>query len=66
MIQIVKLKPVVFLQEVRAELAKVSWPSRPQAIRLTLIVIVVSAVVAAFIGSLDFIFTKLIEIILKK
>lgn len=58
-------KPFVFLREVRSELKKVTWPSKPQTIRLTLIVIAVSLVVAAFIGGLDFLFTKLIEILLK-
>lgn len=61
-----KFRPFVFLKEVRNELAKVAWPSKPQAIRLTLIVIGVSAIVALFIGGLDFIFTKLIGIILRK
>ena len=57
--------PFVFLKEVRAELKKVNWPSRAQVTRLTLIVVGVSVVIAAFIGSLDFIFTKLIEVLLK-
>lgn len=59
-------RPLVFLKEVRAELAKVSWPSRAQATRLTLIVIGVSTVVAIFIGGLDFVFTKLIGVVLRK
>lgn len=61
----VSVKPLVFLKEVRAEMEKVSWPSRQEAIRLTLIVIGLSLIVAAYIGSLDFVFTKLIEIVLK-
>lgn len=68
-----RLKPFGFLRgvtsffkEVRAELAKVSWPARSQAIRLTLIVIASSVVVALFIGGLDFIFTKLIEFIIRR
>ena len=64
--QIGRLKPFVFLQEVRTELSKVSWPSRSQAIRFTLLVVVVSMIVAAFIGGLDYVFTKLIELILRK
>jgi len=47
-----------FLKEVKSELSKVTWLSRQQTIRLTLVVIAVSLVVAFFIGSLDFIFTK--------
>jgi len=61
----VQVKPLVFLKEVHAEMGKVSWPSRQEAIRLTLIVIGLSLVVAVYIGGLDFVFTKLIEIVLK-
>lgn len=60
-----RVLPFSFLREVQAELKKVSWPSRSQAVRLTLIVIGASIVMAIFIGSLDFLFTKLIEILLR-
>lgn len=60
-----RFRPLVFLKEVRTELSKVAWPSRPQAIRLTLIVLGVSVVVALFISGLDFVFTKSIGIILR-
>ncbi len=53
-----------FLKEVKGELSKVSWPSRQQTLRFTLIVIGVSLVVAFFIGILDFIFTKIMSLII--
>lgn len=59
------LKPIIYLKEVRAELKRVSWPSKQEATRLTLIVIGVSLVVGLFLGFLDLGFTKLIETILK-
>jgi len=59
-------KPFIFLKEVRTELSKVTWPSRQQATRLTLVVIAVSIVVAIFIGALDFLFTQLMTIVLKR
>lgn len=59
-------KPLVFLKEVRTELSKVSWPSRAQATRLTLIVIAASVVAAIFLSSFDLLFTKLTEIVLNK
>jgi len=58
-------KPLIFLKEVRTEMEKVSWPNRQQALRLTLIVIAVSVVVAVFIGALDYIFTKFMELIIR-
>lgn len=50
-----------FLNEVRAETAKVSWPSRNQTIKLTIIVLAVSVAVSAYAFSLDFIFQQLIK-----
>lgn len=58
--------PVVFLKEVKGELTKVTWPTRKEVIRLTIIVIAVSVVVGIYIGGLDIIFTKLTDLIIKK
>jgi preprotein translocase subunit SecE len=58
-------KPFIFLKETQRELKKASWPSREQTIRLTVIVVFVSLVVAVFIGLLDFSFTKITELIIK-
>jgi len=60
-----KANPVQFLEEVRAELKKVVWPSRQEALRLTLVVIFVSFLVGAFISSIDFVLTKLMARIIK-
>lgn len=59
-----KAKPFVFLKEVRTELSKVSWPSRAQAIRLSLIVIAATVVAAIFLGAFDLFFTKLTELVI--
>ena len=60
-----KASPLVFLKEVRSEMEKVSWASRQEALRLTLIVIGFSLAVALFIGGWDFVFTKLMAFVLK-
>lgn len=60
-----QISPVKFLSEVKAELYKVTWPTKSQVIRLTGVVIIISLIVGLFIGVLDFIFTKLIELIIK-
>lgn len=57
--------PVVFLKEVKSELGKVIWPSRNEAIRLTGLVIGISVFVGFFIGSFDYLFTKMMEAFLK-
>ena len=54
-----------FLKEVQAELKKVVWPTRQQALRLTGIVVGVSLVVGMYIGVLDYALTKIVEVIVK-
>jgi len=54
-------KIIVFLKEVKTEMKKVNWPTRQETIRYTLIVIGISVVVAAFLGSLDLLFTFLLN-----
>lgn len=58
--------PIEFFKEVRTELAKVTWPKRALVVKLTIVVIGVSVVVAVYLGGLDFVFAKAIEILLKK
>lgn len=48
----------------KAELKKVTWPTRKETIKLSLIVIGISAFVAIFLGVLDFVFVKLLSIVL--
>lgn len=50
-----------FLSEVKTEIKKVSWPSKKETIRYTLIVIGASLVVAIYLGSLDGIFNYLLQ-----
>ena len=57
--------PVQFFEETRSELQKVTWPSRNEVTRLTMVVIAVSVLVGLYIGGLDFVFTKLLQFIVK-
>lgn len=61
-----QMNPAKFFTEVKAELSKVTWPTKDQVIRLTMVVIIISLAVGLFIGGLDFILTKLVELIVKK
>jgi len=47
-----------------AELKKVSWPTKKEVVKHTAIVIGVSLFIAAFLGLLDFGFTRLLTVIL--
>lgn len=48
---------VRYLRDTRAELRNVSWPSRREAFSLTRMVLLVTIVMAAFLGALDYLFT---------
>jgi preprotein translocase subunit SecE len=61
------MKPVFnFLAEVKTELTKVTWPKKNDTLRLTFVVLAISAVVGAFVGGLDFLFTKLLALIITR
>ena len=55
-----------YLAEVKYELTKVTWPKRQETIRLTLTVLAISVVVGAFAGGLDYLFTKLLAIVVNR
>jgi len=45
---------VQFIKQSRTELKKVVWPTREETIRHTLTVIIMSGVVALFLGGVDY------------
>ena len=57
-------KLMSFLQESKEELRRVNWPSREETVRLTLVVILISLLVALFLGALDFIFARWLELLI--
>lgn len=57
------MKIAEFLKDVRVELRKVSWPSRQETTKLTGVVILVSVIIASFLGLLDFVFLRLLNIL---
>lgn len=58
--------PITFFKEVLVELKKVIWPSRADVIKYTVVVIIVSALVGVYLGALDFVFAKIMEIVLQR
>ncbi len=55
---------VRYFKETRAEIRKVTWPTREEATNLTLIVLGVTVVMAAFLGAVDYVFAALIRLII--
>tara|TARA_Y100000310_G_C20024133_1_gene508791 strand:+ start:329 stop:511 length:183 start_codon:yes stop_codon:yes gene_type:complete len=58
-------KLVNYLKGAREELAKVVWPTKETTVKHTLVVIVISLAIAIFLGSIDFLFNEVLEIIIK-
>ncbi len=49
---------VRYFNETIGELRKVSWPTRKDAISLTIIVLIVTFSMSIFLGLLDFLYTR--------
>lgn len=54
-----------FALEVVEELKKVTWPTKKEAIRLTLIVIGISLIIGLYVGIIDVLLTKVLELLTK-
>ena len=58
------MKVVEFIKETKKEMRHVNWPTRKQTMNFTIVVIIISLLVAYFLGLFDFIFTSALEQIL--
>jgi preprotein translocase subunit SecE len=59
------MKPLAYLQGVAAELRKVTWPTFPVLLRYFLSVLLGVIFAAAVVGGMDFIFIKLLGLLIK-
>jgi len=50
-----------YIGEVISELKKVVWPTREEARRLTIMVIIIAGAIGLFLGVMDYGFTRLVE-----
>lgn len=50
--------------EIISELRRVTWPSRQETFRLSLMVIGVATAVGVFLGAVDFAFSRMMNVIL--
>ncbi|HJW91206.1 MAG TPA: preprotein translocase subunit SecE [Anaerolineales bacterium] len=53
-----------YFRETIGELRKVSWPSRQEAMNLTVVVLIVIIGMSTFLGVLDFVFSRFFALIL--
>jgi len=57
-------KGIQFLREVKVELKKVVWPTRKQTLSSTVVVIILTIIVACFLGVVDIGLSSLIRVVL--
>ena len=55
-----------YFRETRAELRKVVWPTREEAINLTIVVVVTIVAMSAFFGVIDYLLTGLFRFLLAR
>jgi len=54
-----------FATDIIDELKKVTWPTKTETIRLTTIVIIVSLIIGLYVGIIDILLAKGLEVITK-
>jgi preprotein translocase subunit SecE len=53
-----------FLQEVKVELGKVTWPTRKETLATAWIVVVIVLLISLYLGACDLVLAKLMRLIL--
>lgn len=53
---------ISYIKETKGEMKHVSWPTRQQATVLTVLIILISFLLAAYLGGLDWVFTHIVEL----
>ena len=59
-----KDSPAQFIAQVRAETAKVSWPSRKETITTAVMVVIMTTLLAIFFFAIDSVFGALVKFLL--
>lgn len=50
-----------FMTDLVNELKKISWPTKKETIKLTVVVLTISLIVGAYLGIIDILLTKMLE-----
>ncbi len=59
-----KTNPFEFVQQVRAEVSKVTWPTRRETVITTIMVVIMSILAALFFLAADYLLSTLVSFIL--
>jgi preprotein translocase subunit SecE len=61
---VAKVSPGEFIRQVRAETAKVHWPSRKETVSTAIMVIIMTLLLAFFFFGVDAVFSTLVKYLL--
>lgn len=59
-------KIISYLRSTKEEVRKVSWPTRKETFRYSALVVCASVLIAVFFATLDFGFTKLVDVVVQQ
>lgn len=57
---------IKYFNDTASEMRQVSWPTQRQAFFYTLLVIMISALVAVYIGAFDYLFSEAVKFIVDR
>ena len=57
-------KIMTFIDSVKIELGKVTWPTRKEAIATTSVVVMIVFIISLYLGACDIVLSKLMRLIL--
>lgn len=55
------INPIAYVRQSKEELGKVVWPTKVETVRLTLVVLIVSVIIGAYIAGIDAVLARLSE-----
>jgi preprotein translocase subunit SecE len=55
---------ISYLKEVKGEVKNIKWPTKKQVINYTIVVIILSLLLATYVGALDAFFARILSIVL--
>lgn len=59
-----KTSPGEFVRQVRVETAKISWPTRAETVRMTIMVLIMTTVLSLFFLGVDQVLGRLVKLLL--
>jgi preprotein translocase subunit SecE len=60
-----KVSPIEFFRQVRAESAKIVWPTRKQTVTTGIMVLIMTTILAIFFFAVDNVFQAIVKALLK-